>query len=139
VATQTARKILSRERHPPIDVMVRAGIVPRCIEFLRYSNYPDLQFEAAWVLTNIASGNSAQTDIVVKANAVEPFVDLLRSSYTHVVDQAMWALGNIAGDGPVLRDLVISKGIVAPLVALVKTQAEVRENNENGYKASFNF
>jgi len=125
-----ARKLLSREGHPAIiDAMVGGGIVQRCTEFLHYSNYPDLQFEASWVLTNIASGNAAQTAIVVKANAVEPFVGLLRSSYTHVVDQAMWALGNIAGDGPVLRDLVISKGIVAPLVALVKTQSEVREIN----------
>lgn len=106
--------------------MIGAGIVPRCIEFLRYSNLPDLQFEAAWVLTNIASGSSAQTDIVVKANAIEPFVELLRSPNTHVIDQAIWALGNIAGDGPALRDLVISKGIIPPLVALVKTQAEVK-------------
>jgi len=103
--------------------------VPRCIEFLRYTSHPNIQFEAAWVLTNIASGTSAQADIVVKANAVEPLVDLLRSSYTHIVEQAMWALGNIAGDGPVLRDFVISKGIVVPLLALVKSHKEVREYN----------
>jgi len=120
--TQQARKILSRERHPPIDVVIKSGAVPRCVQFLRNEANPDLVFESAWVLTNIASGSSAQTQVVVQAGAVEPFVNLLRSQYSHIVEQSVWALGNIAGDGPAMRDLVISKGIVPPLVALARTE-----------------
>lgn len=60
------------------------------------SESADLVFEAAWVLTNIASGSSQQTEVVVKAGAVEPFVNLLRSRYPHIVEQSVWALGNIA-------------------------------------------
>ena len=129
--TQTARKILSRERHPPIDTIISAGIVPKCIKFLSDSANPELQFEAAWVLTNIASGNSAQTEIVVNSGAVEPFIEMLRSPYNYVVEQSIWALGNIAGDGPFLRDFVINKGIIPPLVALVKTQTEVSHKIRN--------
>lgn len=33
-ATQAARKMLSRERNPPINVMVSMGIVPFCTQFL---------------------------------------------------------------------------------------------------------
>lgn len=33
-ATQAARKMLSRERNPPIDIMVGHGIVPICTAFL---------------------------------------------------------------------------------------------------------
>lgn len=87
---------MSRERHPPIDVVIKAGAVPRCIEFLKNEANYELAFEAAWVLTNIASGSSAQTEHVVKAGAVEPFINLLRSPHNHIVEQSVWALGNIA-------------------------------------------
>jgi len=119
-AVQSIRKMLSRERNPPIDDVIKANLVQNLVAYLASDDHPNLQFEAAWALTNIASGTSAQTRHVVESGAVPPFVKLLSSPNSNVCEQAVWALGNIAGDGAELRDLVIKCGIIEPLLALVK-------------------
>ncbi|CAH0556549.1 unnamed protein product [Brassicogethes aeneus] len=120
MAVQSARKLLSSDRNPPIDALISSGILPILIKCLEHQENPALQFEAAWALTNIASGTSAQTNKVVTAGAVPLFLHLLHSLHQNVCEQAVWALGNIIGDGPVLRDYVIELGVVQPLLSFIK-------------------
>jgi importin subunit alpha-1 len=42
------RSLLSRERNPPIDEIIAAGVVPQLVHFLYAYDQPKLQFEAAW-------------------------------------------------------------------------------------------
>uniref|UniRef100_A0A023GNK8 Importin subunit alpha n=2 Tax=Amblyomma TaxID=6942 RepID=A0A023GNK8_AMBTT len=119
-AVQSARRLLSSDRNPPIDDLINSGILPILVQALRRHDNPSLQFEAAWALTNIASGTSQQTQAVVNAEAVPLFLDLLRSPHQNVCEQAVWALGNIIGDGPQLRDYVIKLGVVEPLLSFIK-------------------
>lgn len=125
MAVQTARKLLSSERNPPIDVLISSGILPILVKCLERQDNPSLQFEAAWALTNIASGTSAQTNKVVSAGAVPLFLMLLHSPHQNVCEQAVWALGNIIGDGPVLRDYVIELGVVDPLLSFIKPEIPI--------------
>ncbi|VDO98176.1 unnamed protein product [Soboliphyme baturini] len=144
-AVQQARKLLSSDRNPPINELIDAGILPILVNYLKdddkYAGFriylyclhvsiyvyfsPTLQFEAAWALTNIASGNSDQTKAVVTAGAVPLFLHLLNSESTNVCEQSVWALGNIIGDGPHFRDYCIQLGIVPPLLSFIQRDMHI--------------
>jgi len=107
-ATTRFRKLLSIERNPPIAEVIAAGAVPRLVQYCQcYDNAP-LLLEATWTLTNISSGTSEHTRVVIDNGAVPIFIHLVRCPHADVREQAVWALGNIAGDSTRCRDLVLS-------------------------------
>lgn len=89
------------------------------VRFLGYDDEPMLQFEAAWVLTNVASTDFTKS--VVEAGALPGTVRLLECPMGIVREQAAWLLGNVAGDGPELRDVVLRSGAMSSLLRNVQS------------------
>uniref|UniRef100_M4BD43 Importin subunit alpha n=1 Tax=Hyaloperonospora arabidopsidis (strain Emoy2) TaxID=559515 RepID=M4BD43_HYAAE len=119
-AVSKLRRLLSLEHEPPIQQVINLGVVPLLVDFLRRDGRPEMQFEAAWALTNIASGTTEHTAEVIRCGAVELLCGLLLSPNEDVCEQAVWALGNIAGDSPHCRDVVINAGAMMPLLAVLR-------------------
>ncbi|CAB3236703.1 unnamed protein product [Arctia plantaginis] len=117
-SARAARRMLSREQNPPITSMVSAGVIKPLVEALDREECPDLQFEAAWAITNIASGTHEHTMAVVDGGAIPKLISLLARGGV-VGEQSAWALGNIAGDGPQTRDAVLAQGALPVLLPLM--------------------
>ncbi len=70
-------------------------------------------------MTNIASGQSDQVQVLIDKGTINVLVDLLTSNHIEVVEQAIWGLGNIAGDSHRVRDLVINAGAINPIADIL--------------------
>ncbi|CAN8269639.1 unnamed protein product [Cochlearia groenlandica] len=125
-ATTQIRTLLCGEMfNVRVEEVIQAGLVPRFVEFLTWDDFPQLQFEAAWALTNIASGTSENTEVVIDHGAVAILVRLLSSTYSGVREQVVWALGNISGDSPRCRDIVLGHGALPSLLLQLNHEAKL--------------
>jgi len=114
-ATRGWRKLLSIEPHPPVEEVLATGVVAILARLLTHHAMPELQFEAAWALTNVASTD--RTQAVVDAGVVPTLVALMSSASADVREQCIWCLGNVAGDSSEFRDTVLQAGALEPLLA----------------------
>jgi hypothetical protein len=122
-AVKIIRQLLTR-KNPPLQEVIETGVVEDIVECVKADEPESLQVDAAWALTNIASGTSEQTRCVVEAGAVPRLVQLLDSHDASVREQVMWALGNITGDCPQYCDMVIDYGILAIMKEVIGNSVE---------------
>ena len=92
--------------------------MPRLVQLLGSDDHPAVQLEAAWALSNIASGNPEQTAVVVGHGVIPEFIKLVSSSHIKVQEQATWGLGNIVGDSKEFRDVALSHGAMDELITI---------------------
>ncbi|KAJ3330909.1 Importin alpha subunit (Karyopherin alpha subunit) (Serine-rich RNA polymerase I suppressor protein) [Blyttiomyces sp. JEL0837] len=112
------------------EQVLALGILPRIREML-LDSLPTIQYEACWVITNIAAGTSDHTWASVNADMIQPLIGLLASHTDQVRVQAAWALGNIAGDCKELTQRLLDEGIMAPLLQIPKmTSFSYKKDNQ---------
>lgn len=116
------RKALAIHLNPPIQEVVAAGGLAPLVRLLRHESAM-IQLEAAWALTNIASGATAYATAVVEARAVEAVFEVLASpaigERPELCEQCLCILGNVAGDSDIcLRDGLLRAGVVGALAQL---------------------
>ncbi|KIO28508.1 hypothetical protein M407DRAFT_22251 [Tulasnella calospora MUT 4182] len=105
---------------PPgaVQAVFDTGLVPAIVSLLD-SEDARIQFEAAWIVTNLASERAQHTEQVIDAGAIPKLVILSASPNADVAENAVWALGNTLGHSARLRDRVEEEGGTAVLVKLV--------------------
>merc|ERR1711962_1899930 len=123
-ATQAARKILSRERNPPIDVLIEAGAVPH---FIRLLEYPDLNVseQAVWALGNIAGDGSELRDLVTNLGILQPLLGLVKLGTSDAfLRNVVWTISNLCRNkNPAPRMDIITK-ILPTLNKLMATHED---------------
>ena len=77
--------------HPPIKPLIETNICSFISELLdsHYTAFTKLQHEAAWILSNIASGDKEDTAYIVKLGCIPKFINLIRHNNDDISEQVL--------------------------------------------------
>ncbi|KII73035.1 Importin subunit alpha-3 [Thelohanellus kitauei] len=106
---------LSSKHELYLDKLLELNIVDILVPHLVNGETADVKYNAAWALTNIASGDSQHTSFLLKESVIMALGSLLCDANPSLVEQSIWALANIIGDGPVPREFVLRSNILSIL------------------------
>lgn len=119
--TMMIRKLLAVELDPPIDAVIESGVCPLLGAFLTRNDFPELQLEAAWALSNVAAGTEAHTRYIVDLDLIQHFIALLSSPSEDCREQAAFGIGNLTADNVEFRDRLLQSGAMEPLLHMIST------------------
>lgn len=106
------RKLASHPKYKHCSALSKMKITDKLVDYLTYVNYPNHQYEAAWILTNILSGPSEIAKPIIDNSMLgSHLVTLLKTSKNDKIrSQVIWCLGNIAGEKG-YSDILVDKGV----------------------------
>ena len=106
-------RMLTCESNHPVKQVLESSVLPLLKHIPSQNDYPVIQFEASWDLTNVASTYMKHT--VVERKGVPQLVALLNNRpNAEIREQSAWCLGNITGDCLSLRDQCLAQGSIEP-------------------------
>ncbi|KAG0187445.1 hypothetical protein DFQ28_006327 [Apophysomyces sp. BC1034] len=86
------------------DDILSLEVLPRLRELLLLHQHSGVQFETAWIITNIGAGSTEQTTALLNADLIPALVECLTSKTNNL--RAAWALSNFAGESAPFRELL---------------------------------
>lgn len=107
------RILLCHEDDCPLEDICRSEIMNHIPIWLNRNDFTQLQYETAWICTNISS--SPMCYILYNIGAIQGMINLLFSPNDEVRYQISWALGNIAANTHEERDYLLSVNAIEAL------------------------
>jgi hypothetical protein len=107
------RKLVASDKVPPIAAIVDQGLLELLLPFFLNFNEPEVQFEIAWIVTNVACDYSHS---LVKFNANGGYIPvlmnvLLTATCEKVRDQVYWAIANMSAESDSCRDFFLANNL----------------------------
>eukprot|EP00388_Colpodella_angusta_P026104 GDKK01004514.1.p1 GENE.GDKK01004514.1~~GDKK01004514.1.p1 ORF type:complete len:547 (+),score=148.73 GDKK01004514.1:1-1641(+) len=116
------RYAVSSKASLPLGTLEESGALRLICNMFKDDSVPQsVIYECAWVLTNVASGASRFTQIIVREQVAPRCLDLLRRRQefnfnVDVIEQIIWLLGNISGDNSKYNHMLVEQGMLSVLV-----------------------
>ncbi|OMJ73218.1 hypothetical protein SteCoe_28128 [Stentor coeruleus] len=121
------RRLLCRNDDCPIEEICKSEVMNHIIPWLNRTDHTQLQYETAWICTNISS--SSQCSILYYINAIPSLTNLLFSSNDEVRYQVSWALGNISANSQEERDYILSINTIEGLGFSLKNSTKAKHTS----------
>jgi len=123
-AVHKFRTLLSQDCLRVEDVEEQ-GAIQLFIQFLKKSDKPKLQSEAAWCCSAIAGGSSTDTKAVVDAGIIPLLSQLLHQSKDeNVLQNTLDAISNIACDCVAYRDMCLNENILQQVIKIIESNPD---------------
>merc|ERR1712203_129213 len=95
------------------------GAVPVFAKLLQHPKM-NIVKEAAWTISNITAGNSAQIQVVMDAGVLQPLIDILVKGDFKAQKEAAWAITNLTSGGTVPQIVQLcGEGVLKPFCDLL--------------------
>jgi hypothetical protein len=128
----TLRRFLCNYDDAPIQAIVESGVIRLFISLLSCGD-EEIVTEVVWCLTNIATGDHAQTgEVITAAPALLSILDDRTGVFSSTLkEQVCWTIGNVAGDSDLYREALLQSGALQSLSSfLVATMDRLMQQQQ---------